>query len=80
MLVKEINLIFEHFSLELESNPDMGALVLRLTEFALDEEKTTPECDFYKTKNKLEIYPDYDEIKKIIKALQQILPEDEENE
>lgn len=80
MLTKEINLSFEHFELKLECNANMGTVILRVTEFVLDEEKSTPECDFYKTNNKLEIYPGVDDLKEIIKAMQQIIPEDEENE
>jgi hypothetical protein len=77
---KEINLIFDQFSLEVESNPDMEIFILRLIEFKLDEEKSTSGNVYYTTENKIEIYPSEDEIKEIIKLLQQILPEDEENE
>lgn len=80
MRKKEINLFTDHFGLELELNADMGIVVIRLNEFVLDEEKSTPECEFYKNNNKIEVYPDVDELKEIIKSLQQILPEDNENE
>lgn len=77
MLKKEINVIFKDFEVELEHFPDMCSTILRLTEYVVDKEKTTQECDIYKVNNKIEVYPDYEQIKEMIKALQQILPEEE---
>jgi hypothetical protein len=74
---KEIKLTFDHMALELECDPDSGIVIMRLQEIILNEEKSTPNRDYYETKNTVEVYPDTDEINEIIKALQNILPEEE---
>lgn len=78
---KEINLSFKEMAIELESDPESGIIIMRFKEFVIDQEKTTtPEYVYYKQKNTFEVYPFVEEVKEIIKALQQILPEDESNE
>ncbi|WP_026572475.1 hypothetical protein [Bacillus sp. UNC438CL73TsuS30] len=77
---KEIKLVFEHIGFELESDPDTGIVILRLKELCVDDEQSIPEISVYKEKNIIEVYPLVDELKEMIKAMQQILPEGDENE
>lgn len=79
-MFKIIHLVGEEFGLQIDRNEDSEAVVLRLNDFVLDEEKSKPGHSSFKVHNVLEVYPTIDEVKEIIKALEQILPEDEANE
>jgi hypothetical protein len=76
-MFKSIQITGEEFSLQIDRNADMDLAVLRINDFILDEEKTKPGETFYQANRVLEVYPTIDEVKEIIKALQQILPEED---
>lgn len=79
-MIKTINLILEDTGLSLESDGDSGLVTIRLNNFVFDEEKSTESNKFYNEKDVVEVYPSVDEVKEIIKALQQVLPEEDEHE
>lgn len=77
---KEISLLFEQSSFEVETDNDSNLVMVRVNEHLLDEEKSTLGNSYYKSGNKIEVFFDVLEVKQIIKALQQVLPEDETHE
>jgi uncharacterized protein YwqG len=79
-MFKFIHLIGEEFGLQIDRNVDMDIFVLRLNDFIEDEENSAPGKKVFKENRILEVYPTVDEIKQIIKALKEILPEDEADE
>lgn len=68
---KNISLFFDDYEIEL-ANED-GLLSLGLTVFELDEEKTKPGHEVYKSKNNIHLYIDPNELNQIMKAIQYIL-------
>lgn len=80
MISKTVNLAFEHCGIQLESNIYSGLITIRINDLVLDEIKSEGHLECFKEKNVVEIYPDVDELKEVIKALQQILPEEDGSE
>lgn len=77
-MIKTINLVLEDAGIRLESNNGSDLITVRLNGFVLDEKQSKKGHEFYKESEVVEVYPSVEEVKVIIKALQQILPEDEE--
>jgi hypothetical protein len=78
-MIKSVNLVLEDTGLQVEYNSASCLVTIRLNEFVMDEEKSKPGHDVYKESGVVEVYPSVDEVKEIIKALQNILPEEEKN-
>lgn len=79
-MFKIIHVVGEEFGLRVDRNEDSEAVVLCLNDYILDEKKSEPGNPVYRENRKLEVYPTVDEVNEIIKALQQILPEEETHE
>lgn len=77
-IYKEINLHFEDCRFEMEANTESDLVILRLNDFVKNEEDSSPSNEVYKVGNKIEVYSNFDEVKALIKALQEILPEEDE--
>lgn len=80
MLRKQIKVTFQKLEFELECDPEMGIAIMRVEDFVENEEKSTPDCTYYESKNIIEAYPEIDELKEIVKAMQQIIEFCEEKE
>lgn len=74
---KSIHLVMEDTGLQVEYNDDSGIVIVRLNNFILDSEKSKPGHEVFKENHVVEVYPSVEEVKEIIKILQQILPEEE---
>jgi uncharacterized protein YqgV (UPF0045/DUF77 family) len=80
MVEKRITLLLEDAGLRLEFNAASTLITVCLNDFVLDEEATKSGHEVFKEKNKVEVFLDVYEVKEIIKALQQVLPEVDEDE
>jgi hypothetical protein len=76
-MFKSITLTGEEFGLQIDRNPDSDIISFRFNDFIYDEEKSKPGHAFYKENNILEVNASIEEVKEIIKALQEILPEED---
>jgi hypothetical protein len=76
-MIKSVNLVLEDTGINAEYDSNSSLVKIRVNEFILDEEKSSPGHEVYKEGNVVEVYPTVDEVKGIIKALQNILPEEE---
>lgn len=80
MLIKEIKLLFEETTFEVEYNTNSCIATVRLTEYAVNEEKSSPDYKHYDEKSKIEVYLLVDEVKEIVKALKEAISEEDWNE
>lgn len=78
MISKKIDLSFEDCAIQLEADIYSGLITVRINEYVLDLEKSKPNQEVYKSGDVVEIYPAASELKEIIRALQQIIPEEDE--
>jgi hypothetical protein len=76
-MIKSISLILEDTGLQIEHDTNSDLVSIRLNEYVLDLEETTPGNEVYIENDFVKVYPTVDEVKEIIKALQSILPEEE---
>lgn len=77
MLVKEINLVFGHSAVRVESSTDSTLVTLRINSYVLDEGKSKPGHEYYNEAEVSEIYLESKELKEVIKALQEVVVEEE---
>lgn len=77
-MMKNITLCLEDCAIQLEVYSDSDLVTVRLNDFVKDEERSQPHHEVHKENNVVEVYPSVDEVKEIIKALQLILPEEEQ--
>ncbi|MFS0822135.1 hypothetical protein [Bacillus sp. 1P02SD] len=78
MFKKEINLVFEDSGVKVEYNSDSTLVTLRVNDYLLNENKSTPELDYYEERNMTEIYLTSKQLKEVIKALEQMVVEEDE--
>lgn len=76
-MIKTINLILEDIGIQVESNDSSDLITVKLNSYVINEEKSVPGHTHYEVKDVIEVYPTIDEVKEIIKALQQVLPKEE---
>ena len=76
-IYKDINLTFEEFRIEVESNNESDMIIIRLIDYVLDKKKSTILNKVYKPGKKMEVYATTEDIKEIIKSLGEILPQEE---
>ncbi len=77
-MVKIIQTIFEDSCFQLEYNDSMGLIAIRVNDFEKDEEKSEPNNVVFREGQALEVFPEVEEVKELIKALQYIISDIEE--
>lgn len=78
-MYKSIQVVLDDTGLQVESNYDSGLIKIRLNNFTEDTNESKPGHDVFKEKDVVEVFPSFDDVKEIIKALQQVLPEEEKD-
>lgn len=76
-MFKSITLTGGELGLQIDRDPDSDIISFRFNDFIYDEENSKPGHAVYKENNILEVNASIEEVKEIIKALQQILPEED---
>jgi hypothetical protein len=77
-MIKTVNLLFEDARMEGEYNSDTDLVMIQMSDFVLDKEESKPGHEVFKENRKVEVFTTVEETKEIIKALQEVLPEGEE--
>lgn len=78
-MIKTINLTLEDTGLRLEREHSSDLIKIRLNDFVTDQEKSKPGHEVFIANSIVEVLPSVKEVKEIIKALQNILPQEDEN-
>lgn len=73
-MLKQVNATFEDFAVQIDTNADNEFVMLRVSNFVHDEIASKPGHQVFKENETLEIYPNVDEVKQLIKLLTESLP------
>lgn len=76
MLSKMVHLLFEDAGFQFEYNTDSTLVTIRVNDFKLDEKNSKEGHEVYKENNKTEVYIDPNELKEVVKALSELIPEE----
>ncbi|MCB5235476.1 hypothetical protein [Niallia circulans] len=78
-MLKNTQLFFEGFSFQIDYDNDNSNIIIRINDYVLDEESSKPFHSVFKENVKIEIYPEIDDLKEIVKVLQEVIDKEEED-